>query len=38
MSSDDTSVPLGYARDIFDLTGRVAVITGGGSGSACRTS
>ena len=32
MSSDDTSVPLGYARDIFDLAGRVAVITGGGSG------
>ena len=32
MSSDDTSVPLGYARDIFDLSGRVAVITGGGSG------
>ena len=32
MSSDETSVPLGYARDIFDLTGRVAVITGGGSG------
>ena len=32
MDSDDTSVPLGYARDIFDLTGRVAVITGGGSG------
>ncbi|MCY4555367.1 MAG: SDR family oxidoreductase [Chloroflexi bacterium] len=32
MSSDETSVPPGYARDIFDLTGRVAVITGGGSG------
>ena len=32
MSSDDTSVPLGYARDIFDLSGRVAVIAGGGSG------
>ena len=32
MSSDDSSVPLGYARDIFDLSGRVAVITGGGSG------
>ena len=32
MSSDENSVPLGYARDIFDLTGRVAVITGGGSG------
>ncbi|MCY4002910.1 MAG: SDR family oxidoreductase [Rhodospirillales bacterium] len=32
MSSDETSVPLGYARDIFDLTGRVSVITGGGSG------
>ena len=32
MSSDETSVPVGYARDIFDLSGRVAVITGGGSG------
>ena len=32
MSSDDSSVPLGYAHDIFDLSGRVAVITGGGSG------
>ena len=32
MSSDDSNVPLGYARDIFDLSGRVAVITGGGSG------
>ncbi len=30
MSSDN--VPLGYARDIFDLSGRAAVITGGGSG------
>ena len=30
MSSDN--VPPGYARDIFDLSGRVAVITGGGSG------
>ena len=30
MSSDADSVPLGYARDIFDLSGRVAVITGGG--------
>ena len=32
MSSDETGVPPGYARDIFDLAGRVAVITGGGSG------
>ena len=32
MSSDDSNVPLGYARDIFDLSGRVAVVTGGGSG------
>ena len=32
MSSDEFSVPPGYARDIFDLSGRVAVITGGGSG------
>ncbi len=31
-SSDDAAVPLGYAHDIFDLSGRVAVITGGGSG------
>ena len=29
MSSDDSKVPLGYAHDIFDLSGRVAVITGG---------
>jgi len=29
---DDLSIPAGYARDIFDLTGRVAVVTGGGSG------
>ena len=37
MSSDDSSVPLGYARDIFDLSGRVAVITGGdGLGRASR--
>ena len=32
MISDSESVPPGYARDIFDLSGRVAVITGGGSG------
>jgi NAD(P)-dependent dehydrogenase (short-subunit alcohol dehydrogenase family) len=33
MSSDDEfSVPEGYARQLFDLTGRVAVVTGGGSG------
>ena len=32
MSSDDSNVPLGYAHDIFDLSGRVAVVTGGGSG------
>ena len=32
MSSDDSNVPLGYARDIFDLSDRVAVVTGGGSG------
>ena len=32
MSSDDSNVPPGYAHDIFDLSGRVAVITGGGSG------
>lgn len=29
---DDLAIPAGYARDIFDLTGRVAVVTGGGSG------
>lgn len=33
MSSDDEfSVPEGYARQLFDLRGRVAVVTGGGSG------
>jgi NAD(P)-dependent dehydrogenase (short-subunit alcohol dehydrogenase family) len=29
---DDLSVPEGYARQLFDLSGRVAVVTGGGSG------
>ena len=32
MPADDSNVPLGYARDIFHLSGRVAVVTGGGSG------
>ena len=32
MSSDEPIVPLGYANTLFDLTGRIAVITGGGSG------
>jgi NAD(P)-dependent dehydrogenase (short-subunit alcohol dehydrogenase family) len=32
MSTDDLSVPAGYAADLFDLKGRVAVVTGGGSG------
>lgn len=27
-----TSIPAGYVRHLFDLTGRVAVVTGGGSG------
>ena len=31
-SDDDLSVPEGYARQLFDLSGRVAVVTGGGSG------
>jgi len=31
-SDDDLSVPEGYARPLFDLSGRVAVVTGGGSG------
>jgi NAD(P)-dependent dehydrogenase (short-subunit alcohol dehydrogenase family) len=30
--SDDFSVPAGYASGLFDLSGRVAVVTGGGSG------
>src|SRR6476646_3405151 len=29
---DDLSVPAGYAAGLFDLKGRVAVVTGGGSG------
>jgi NAD(P)-dependent dehydrogenase (short-subunit alcohol dehydrogenase family) len=29
---DDLMVPAGYAARLFDLTGRVAVVTGGGSG------
>ena len=32
MSTDELSVPPGYATRIFDLAGRVAVVTGGGSG------
>jgi NAD(P)-dependent dehydrogenase (short-subunit alcohol dehydrogenase family) len=32
MSTDDLSVPPGYARELFNLKGRVAVVTGGGSG------
>ena len=32
MSTDDLSVPAGYAAELFDLRERVAVITGGGSG------
>lgn len=32
MSADDSHVPPGYADGIFELTGRVAVVTGGGSG------
>ena len=32
MSSDSPSVPPGYANTLFDLSGRVAVVTGGGSG------
>ena len=30
--ADNQSIPAGYASDIFDLKGRVAVVTGGGSG------
>ena len=30
--SDDYAVPVGYASNLFDLDGRTAVITGGGSG------
>ncbi len=32
MSSDKPIVPPGYASTLFDLSGRVAVVTGGGSG------
>ena len=32
MSDSDLVIPAGYARDIFDLAGRVAVVTGAGSG------
>ncbi|CAN5259567.1 SDR family oxidoreductase [soil metagenome] len=32
MSDDDLSVPAGYAAGLFDLKGRVAVVTGAGSG------
>jgi NAD(P)-dependent dehydrogenase (short-subunit alcohol dehydrogenase family) len=32
MSTEDLSVPAGYATGLFDLKGRVAVVTGGGSG------
>lgn len=32
MTSDEQSVPPGYANALFDLSGRVAVVTGGGSG------
>ena len=32
MSSDKLNVPPGYATTLFDLSGRVAVVTGGGSG------
>ena len=32
MLTDDLAVPPGYATKLFDLSGRVAVVTGGGSG------
>ena len=32
MPTDELSVPPGYVSQIFGLTGRVAVVTGGGSG------
>ncbi len=32
MSADKLDVPPGYASTLFDLSGRVAVVTGGGSG------
>src|SRR5262249_38136046 len=32
MSDDDLTVPPGYAAKLFDLSGRVAVVTGGASG------
>jgi NAD(P)-dependent dehydrogenase (short-subunit alcohol dehydrogenase family) len=32
MSTDEPSVPAGYAGGLFDLAGRVAVVTGAGSG------
>ena len=32
MSTEELSVPAGYATGLFDLKGRVAVVTGGGSG------
>lgn len=32
MSTEDLSVPAGYATGLFDLKGKVAVVTGGGSG------
>jgi NAD(P)-dependent dehydrogenase (short-subunit alcohol dehydrogenase family) len=32
MPSEEPTVPAGYANGLFDLKGRVAVVTGGGSG------
>ena len=32
MATDDLSVPAGYSAGLFNLKGRVAVVTGGGSG------